>query len=62
MGLLNVHSFAAGRWVSPDASARSIENAVTGEVMAQAGSALDATAMLDYARNIGGSALRDEFP
>ena len=58
MGLLNVHSFAAGRWVSPDASARSIENAVTGEVMAQAGSALDATAMLDYARNIGGSALR----
>ena len=58
MGLLNVNSFAAGRWVSPDASARSIENAVTGEVMAQAGSALDATAMLDYARNIGGSALR----
>ena len=58
MGLLNVHSFAAGRWVSPDASARSIENAVTGEVMAQAGSALDVTAMLDYARNIGGSALR----
>ena len=58
MGLLNVHSFAAGRWVSPDASARSIENAVTGEVMAQAGSALDATAMLDYARNIGGPALR----
>ena len=58
MGLLNVHSFAAGRWISPDTSARSIENAVTGEVMAQAGSALDATAMLDYARNIGGSALR----
>ena len=58
MGLLNVHSFAAGRWVSPDASARSIENAVTGEVMAQAGSALDVTAMLDYARNIGGPALR----
>lgn len=58
MGLLNVHSFAAGQWVSPDASARSIENAVTGEVMAQAGSALDVTAMLDYARNIGGPALR----
>ena len=58
MGLLNVHSFAAGRWISPDTSARSIENAVTGEVMAQAGSALDVTAMLDYARNIGGPALR----
>ncbi len=58
MGLLNVHSFAAGRWVSPDASARSIENAVTGEVMAQAGSALDVTAMLDYAHNLGGPALR----
>lgn len=58
MGLLNVHSFAAGQWVSPDASARSIENAVTGEVMAQAGSALDVTAMLDFAHNIGGPALR----
>ncbi len=58
MGLLNVHSFAAGRWISPDTSARSIENAVTGEVMAQAGSALDVMAMLDYARNIGGPALR----
>ncbi len=58
MGLLNVHSFAAGQWVSPDASARSIENAVTGEVMAQAGSALDVTAMLDYAHNLGGPALR----
>lgn len=58
MGLLNVQSFAAGWWISPDASARSIENAVTGEVMAQAGSALDVTAMLDYARNIGGPALR----
>lgn len=58
MGFLNVHSFAAGQWVSPDASARSIENAVTGEVIAQAGSILDATAMLEYARSMGGPALR----
>ncbi|WGI22095.1 phenylacetic acid degradation bifunctional protein PaaZ [Amylibacter sp. IMCC11727] len=58
MGLLDVHSFAAGRWVSPDSSARSIENAVTGDVMARAGSALDVAEMLDYARTKGGPALR----
>lgn len=58
MGLLDVHSFAAGQWVSPDSSARSIENAVTGDVMARAGSTLDVQAMLEYARTKGGPALR----
>ena len=59
MSLLEVKSFAAGRWVDPGAGARDIENAVTGEVMARAGNdSLDAQAMLDYARNTGGKALR----
>ena len=59
MSYLDIHSFAAGRWVAPDASARPIENAVTGQVMARAGNAsLDVQAMLDHARNTGGPALR----
>ncbi|MEL6587684.1 MAG: phenylacetic acid degradation bifunctional protein PaaZ, partial [Pseudomonadota bacterium] len=59
MGIQNVESFAAGAWVAPDSSARPIENAVTGAVIAQAGTAaLDADAMLAHARDIGGPALR----
>tara|TARA_R110002110_G_scaffold211304_1_gene424000 strand:- start:21193 stop:23223 length:2031 start_codon:yes stop_codon:yes gene_type:complete len=57
--MLDVKSFAAGNWVLPDATARPIENAITGEVMARAGnSSLDVLGMLDYARNVGGPALR----
>ena len=57
--MLDVHSFAAGEWIAPDSSARPIESAVTGEVMAQAGSStLPTTTMLDYARQRGGPALR----
>ena len=59
MTMLDVKSFAAGNWVLPDATARPIENAITGEVMARAGnSSLDVLGMLDYARNVGGPALR----
>ena len=59
MGILEVKNLAIGRWVSPDSSARSIENAVTGEVMAQAGTgALDTEAMLAFARERGGPSLR----
>ena len=59
MSLLEVKSFAEGRWIDPGTGARDIENAVTGEVMARAGNdSLDAQAMLDYARNTGGKALR----
>ena len=57
--MLNVHSYAAGEWIAPDSSARPIENAVTGAIMAQAGtSALPVGSMLDYARTRGGPALR----
>ncbi|MGC1498271.1 MAG: phenylacetic acid degradation bifunctional protein PaaZ [Sulfitobacter sp.] len=59
MSLLKVNSFAAGHWITPDANARTIENAVTGEVLGHAGNdALDVQAMLDHARNVGGPVLR----
>jgi oxepin-CoA hydrolase/3-oxo-5,6-dehydrosuberyl-CoA semialdehyde dehydrogenase len=59
MSLLEVKSFAAGEWITPDANARAIENAVTGEQLGYAGNnALDVQGMLDYARQTGGPALR----
>lgn len=59
MNIQKISSFAAGAWVSPDAGARSISSAVTGEVIAEAGNDnLDVQGMLDYARDIGGPALR----
>lgn len=53
-----IHSFAAGNWIAPDINARPIYSAVSSEQIAQAGSRLDTQAMLDYARNVGGPALR----
>ncbi len=59
MTLLQINSFAAGNWIAPDSAARPIEDAVTGAVFAQAGNgALDVQGMLDYARTVGGPALR----
>ena len=58
--MLDVQSYAAGRWISPGAGARDITSAITGEVIAQAGNdALDVHGMLGFARDIGGPALRD---
>ncbi|MGJ5617636.1 phenylacetic acid degradation bifunctional protein PaaZ [Sulfitobacter sp. MF3-043] len=57
--MLDVQSFAAGQWVSSGAGARNIASAITGDVIAQAGNdALDVQAMLSFARDIGGPALR----
>ncbi|TMV07547.1 phenylacetic acid degradation bifunctional protein PaaZ [Ruegeria sediminis] len=59
MSLLEISSFAAGTWIAPGAGARTIASAITGEPFATAGnSALDVQAMLDFARNTGGPALR----
>ncbi|MGC9370008.1 MAG: phenylacetic acid degradation bifunctional protein PaaZ [Paracoccaceae bacterium] len=59
MTLQNISSFAAGEWIAPGAGARTIQSAVTGEPIAQAGNdALDVQAMLDYAKAKGGPALR----
>ncbi|MEM9522800.1 MAG: phenylacetic acid degradation bifunctional protein PaaZ [Pseudomonadota bacterium] len=60
MTVREISSFAAGRWVGPGGGARMVRSAVTGEVIGQAGSdALDTRAMLDYARSLGGPALRE---
>ncbi|MBD3665307.1 phenylacetic acid degradation bifunctional protein PaaZ [Sulfitobacter sp. TSTF-M16] len=57
--MLEVESFAAGQWIAPGAGARDIASAITGEVIARAGNeALDVQAMLGYARDVGGPALR----
>ena len=57
--MLNVSSFAAGQWVTPDSGARPIASAITGEIIAQAGNAtLDVAGMHAYAREVGGPALR----
>ena len=59
MSLHQISSFAAGEWIAPGAGARTIASAITGEAFATAGnSALDVQGMLDYARNVGGPALR----
>lgn len=59
MTIMQLNSFAAGEWVSPNNAARNIESAVTGEVIAVAGSdAIDFQKMLDFAKNTGGPALR----
>jgi oxepin-CoA hydrolase/3-oxo-5,6-dehydrosuberyl-CoA semialdehyde dehydrogenase len=55
----DIHSYAAGEWLAPGAGARNIASAITGEVIAQAGNdALDVGAMLGFARDHGGPALR----
>ncbi len=54
-----IESFAAGQWVGPGDGARTIANAVTGEVFARAGNDnLDFGAMIDFARSRGGPAVR----
>jgi oxepin-CoA hydrolase/3-oxo-5,6-dehydrosuberyl-CoA semialdehyde dehydrogenase len=59
MSLLEVRSFAVGRWITPDVNARIIEHAVTGAPLGRAGNdSLDVQAMLDHARDVGGPALR----
>jgi len=59
MTVMQIGSFAAGQWVAPGAGARDVHSAVTGAVIGRAGNdALDAQAMLDHARSVGGPALR----
>ncbi len=59
MTIQNVNSFIAGQWIQPGEGAREIEDAITGRVMAQAGNdRLDTGGALDYARDVGGPALR----
>ncbi len=59
MTVQQISSFAAGQWVAPGPGARSIASAITGNIIAEAGNtALKVQEMLDYARDVGGPALR----
>jgi oxepin-CoA hydrolase/3-oxo-5,6-dehydrosuberyl-CoA semialdehyde dehydrogenase len=59
MTVSDIPSFAAGLWIGPDSDARPIACAITGETIARAGNgALNMGAMHDYARSVGGHALR----
>ena len=56
---MKLQNFAAGRWVEGDGSGTPLLHAVTGEVVAYASSdGIDYRGMLDYARQVGGPALR----
>lgn len=59
MGLIDVQSFVAGKWVGPDDTARHIESAITGAPIARSGNtSLDMQEMLTHARGTGSRALR----
>lgn len=59
MTLQDISSYAHGEWIAPGAGARTIADAVTGEVFASAGNdGLDVGAMRDFAKVRGGPALR----
>jgi oxepin-CoA hydrolase/3-oxo-5,6-dehydrosuberyl-CoA semialdehyde dehydrogenase len=56
---LLLESFAAGKWIGPAGSPKMLKSAVTGEPIAELGSAgLDFAGMAEHARAIGGPALR----
>lgn len=59
MSIQQVNSFAKGAWIAPGNGSRTISSAITGEVIAKAGNtALDFAGMLEFARSVGGPALR----
>lgn len=56
---MKLHSYALGEWYQSSASGIWLQHAITGEPVAEISSAgLDFPAMLDYARRVGGPALR----
>jgi len=60
MTIMQLQSFAGGKWKTRDGDAMAIHSAVTGEVIAKVGNgALDFQAMIDFAAKIGGPNLRE---
>jgi len=56
---MKLQSYAAGEWYQSPSSGLFLHNAINGEEVAEISSAgIDFQSMLDYARNIGGPALR----
>ncbi len=57
---VQMDSFAYGSWHSPAGELRAVRDAVTGDVIGHAGSgSLDFQAMIEFATNVGGPALRE---
>lgn len=56
---MKLKNYAQGKWIEGDGEGKPLFNALTGEQIATASSAgLDFAAMMDYARTVGGPALR----
>ena len=56
---MKLQNYAIGKWISGDDAGQPLFNAITGEQVATASSrGLDFSAMMDYARKVGGPALR----
>ena len=57
MGLIEVNSFANGKWIAPSKNATRIKSAITGDDVALCGhDGLDTSAMREFARRVGGPA------
>ncbi|MBV6485257.1 MAG: Bifunctional protein PaaZ [Flavobacteriales bacterium] len=56
---MKLQNYAQGKWISGEGKEKALYNAITGEQIATASSeGLDFAAMMDYARKVGGPALR----
>ena len=51
-------NYALGNWVSGNGNETVLHNAITGAEIGTVSSGLDFSSMMEYARNIGGPALR----
>ena len=51
-------NFALGNWISGNGNETVLHNAITGAEIGTVSSGLDFSSMMEYARNIGGPALR----
>ncbi len=59
MAVRQLKNYAEGKWVTSDKGGNELHNAITGEVIYTASSeGLDFGGMMDYARKVGGPALR----
>lgn len=56
---MKLQNYASGKWLTGDGDGQPLFNAITGELVATASSkGLDFSEMMDYARKVGGPALR----
>ncbi|WP_157015983.1 phenylacetic acid degradation bifunctional protein PaaZ [Mesorhizobium xinjiangense] len=58
MTIIPLNSYAAGQWVAPSGKTSELRSAVDGRPVAEIGTQLDFAAMADFARSVGGPALR----